>query len=33
MGVKWWHWALLGLGLVMLIGGLVYAIVAGRFGG
>ena len=33
VGVKWWHWVLLGLGLVMLIGGLVYGFLSGAFGG
>ncbi len=32
MGIKWWHWSLLGLGLVMLVGGLVYTSVTGWFG-
>ena len=32
MGVKWWYWALLGLGCVMLIGGLVYGFISGQLG-
>ena len=29
--VKWWYWVLLGLGIVMLVGGLIYAGVTGKF--
>jgi hypothetical protein len=29
--VKWWHWALLGLGVVMFAGGIIYGLVAGAF--
>ncbi len=32
MGIKWWYWALLALGLVMLIGGLIYGFVSGQIG-
>jgi len=30
--IKWWYWVLLGLGLVMVIGGLIYAVISGMFG-
>ncbi len=30
MGVQWWHWVLLGLGLILLIGGLVYGFMSGQ---
>ncbi|MFC1948801.1 hypothetical protein ACFLW0_01330 [Chloroflexota bacterium] len=29
--VKWWYWALLGLGIAMVAGGLIYAGVTGQF--
>lgn len=29
--VKWWHWALLGLGIVMFAGGLIYGLVTDSF--
>ncbi len=32
MKIKWWYWVLLGLGLVMLIGGLVYGFISGQLG-
>jgi hypothetical protein len=32
MGVKWWHWLLLALGFVMLVGGLVYGFISGQIG-
>ena len=30
MGIKWWYWFLLGLGIVMLIGGVIYAVMSGQ---
>ena len=30
MGAKWWHWVLLGLGIVMFIGGLAYGFISGQ---
>lgn len=32
MGVRWWHWALLVLGIIMVIGGLIYGFVSGLIG-
>ncbi len=32
MGVKWWHWVLLALGIIMVIGGLIYGFVSGIIG-
>ena len=32
MGVKWWHWVLLVLGIIMVIGGLIYGFVSGIIG-
>ncbi len=33
MEIRWWHWFLLFLGCVMLIGGIVYALVSGQLAG
>jgi len=30
--VKWWYWALLGLGIAMVIGALIYGFVSGQLG-
>ncbi len=32
MGTRWWHWVLLGLGIIMVVGGLVYGFVSGQLG-
>ena len=29
MKVSWWLWSLLGLGIILSIGGIIYALVAG----
>ncbi len=33
MGIRWWQWVLLILGVVLLVGGLIYGFVSGTFGG
>jgi len=33
MGIKWWYWVLLCLGLVLIIGAVVYGVTFGQLGG
>lgn len=31
MGIKWWYWALLALGIILVAGALIYGFVSGQF--